>query len=770
MGGRTVDPAQMPRPPPAPAPHQVFETRVQGTHHVPPPADTPLALRDAGAAGPRYMRATLNYVPQSKDLLRAAALPLVLIINPLALPDPSDAPIPLVDMGPAGPLRCAACRAYVNPHMRWEEGGRRMVCCFCAAPTDVPPDYHSHLDLHGARRDREERPELSRGSVEFATGAEYQVRPPVPPTFFFLIEVTAGAVASGAAAAACASLARLLDELPGGGRTRVGVATFDSAVHFYALPPGGGPPQMLVMSDVAEPYPPLAAAAAAVGLRAHRRALGELLAAIPAMFAGSRAEESAGGAALSAAVAALGGGVGGRVVAFVSSLPRRGALALRAREAGRPPGERDPLDVMTPEGGGYAALAASAADLQVSVDLFVTSQGYVDLATMGALATGTSGSLHRYAPFSPPADAARLHNDLRWALTRPQGFEALGRLRVSAGLAVDAYVGAFHRRTPTDLNFPALSCDHALAARLVHDQRLREGSEAYAQYALLYTTTGGERRVRVHTLALPVTRNLGTVYKGADLDAYVSYVARKVSAQLGGRSVAACREVVFKSAVDTLAAYRAKCASASPAGQLILPENLRLMPLYALALSKAPCFRTDARADSRAAWAARLLSAPAERAAPAVYPRLLPLHGLAARAPGAPALPDRMWLTAAVLDPEGVYLLENGVDAYVYVGAAAPAATCAALLGVPSPAALDGLPPSGSLPELDTPLSVEARRVLDEVRRQRCAYLHLRLLRRGHPQEAAFLASLVEDKAPSTGQSYVQFLTTMHHQILDKDG
>jgi protein transport protein SEC24 len=41
------------------------------------------------------------------------------------------------------------------------------------------------------------------------------------PTHFFLIDVSAAAVASGATAAVCSSIARCLDELPGGERTQV---------------------------------------------------------------------------------------------------------------------------------------------------------------------------------------------------------------------------------------------------------------------------------------------------------------------------------------------------------------------------------------------------------------------------------------------------------------------------------------------------------------------------------------------------------------------
>lgn len=64
-------------------------------------------------------------------------------------------------------------------------------------------------------------------------------------------------------------------------------------------------------------------------------------------------------------------------------------------------------------------------------------------------------------------------------------------------------------------------------------EKLAERGEAYLQFALLYSTTEGARRVRVHTLALPITQSLGTTFRGADLDAYMSYVSRKVASQVG---------------------------------------------------------------------------------------------------------------------------------------------------------------------------------------------------------------------------------------------
>jgi hypothetical protein len=69
--------------------------------------------------------------------------------------------------------------------------------------------------------------------------------------------------------------------------------------------------------------------------------------------------------------------------------------------------------------------------VQVAVDVFVTAQGYVDVTSLSVLPRLTGGSLYSYQPFNAAVDSAKLFNDLRWNLTRPQGLEAVMRVRCS---------------------------------------------------------------------------------------------------------------------------------------------------------------------------------------------------------------------------------------------------------------------------------------------------------------------------------------------------
>lgn len=90
------------------------------------------------------------------------------------------------------------------------------------------------------------------------------------------------------------------------------------------------------------------------------------------------------------------------------------------------------------------------------------------------------------------------------------------------------------------------------------------------------------------------------------------------------------KENLIAQTANILACYRKNCATPTSAGQLILPELMKLLPLYVNCLSKSDAISGshDLPCDERS-WQMYLLSTMSVDASVVYfYPRLMPLSGL----------------------------------------------------------------------------------------------------------------------------------------------
>ncbi|XP_015571531.2 protein transport protein Sec24-like At4g32640 isoform X1 [Ricinus communis] len=761
-GPSKIDPSQIPRPIPS-STIIVHETRQGNQANPPPPATSEYMVRDTGNCSPRYMRCTINQIPCTVDLLNTSGMQLALLVQPLALLPPSEEPIQVVDFGESGPVRCSRCKGYINPFMRFIDQGRRFICNLCGFTDETPRDYHCNLGPDGRRRDADERPELCRGAVEFVATKEYMVREPMPAVYFFLIDVSINAIQTGAVAAACIAISRVISDLPEGPRTMVGIATFDSTIHFYNLKRALQQPLMLIVPDIEDVYTPLHSDVI-VQLSECRQHLEILLETIPSMFQSNKTSDSAFGAAIKAAFLAM-KSTGGKLLVFQSVLPSLGIGSLSSREAeGRTnisSGEKEAHTLLQPADKTFKTMAIELAESQVCVDVFLTTQTYVDITSISVIPRTTGGQVYYYYPFSALSDPAKLYNDLRWNITRSQGFEAVMRVRCSQGIQVQEYSGNFCKRVPTDIDLPGIDCDKTIMITLKHDDKLQDGSECAFQCALLYTTVYGQRRIRVITLSLPCTNMLSNLFRTADLDTQFACLLKQVASRIRSSPVVIVREQVTELCINILLSYRKFCATVSSTGQLILPEALKLLPLYNLALMKSTGLRTDGRIDDRSFWINYVLSLSAPLAIPLVYPRMVAIHDPSSTEDGESLLPTSIALSSEHIKDEGIYLLENGEDALLYVGNLVGSDIVQQIFGISS---VDEISVQFVLQQYDNPLSKKLNNIINEMRRQRCSYLRLKLCKKEDPSGGMFNSYMVEDKNAS-GPSYIEFLVHVHRQI-----
>jgi protein transport protein SEC24 len=94
--------------------------------------------------------------------------------------------------------------------------------------------------------------------------------------------------------------------------------------------------------------------------------------------------------------------------------------------------------------------------------------------------------------------------------------------------------------------------------------------------------------VRVLTTALPLARTLADVLAGASAPALAALFAAKAVARSLSHSLEDTRGALLTKMADVLGAYRAGVAKGG-AGELVVGENLRVLPVLMLAILKTVC-------------------------------------------------------------------------------------------------------------------------------------------------------------------------------------
>nr|XP_004049649.1 protein transport protein Sec24C isoform X3 [Gorilla gorilla gorilla] len=745
-----------------------FVTGVRG--QVPPLVTTNFLVKDQGNASPRYIRCTSYNIPCTSDMAKQAQVPLAAVIKPLARLPPEEASPYVVDHGESGPLRCNRCKAYMCPFMQFIEGGRRFQCCFCSCINDVPPQYFQHLDHTGKRVDAYDRPELSLGSYEFLATVDYckNNKFPSPPAFIFMIDVSYNAIRTGLVRLLCEELKSLLDFLPreGGAEEsaiRVGFVTYNKVLHFYNVKSSLAQPQMMVVSDVADMFVPLLDGFL-VNVNESRAVITSLLDQIPEMFADTRETETvfvpviqAGMEALKAAECA------GKLFLFHTSLPIAEAPGkLKNRDDRKLISTDKEKTLFQPQTGAYQTLAKECVAQGCCVDLFLFPNQYVDVATLSVVPQLTGGSVYKYASFQVENDQERFLSDLRRDVQKVVGFDAVMRVRTSTGIRAVDFFGAFYMSNTTDVELAGLDGDKTVTVEFKHDDRLNEESGALLQCALLYTSCAGQRRLRIHNLALNCCTQLADLYRNCETDTLINYMAKFAYRGVLNSPVKAVRDSLITQCAQILACYRKNCASPSSAGQLILPECMKLLPVYLNCVLKSDVLQPGAEVttDDRAYVRQLVTSMDVAETNVFFYPRLLPLTKSPVEST---TEPPAVRASEERLSNGDIYLLENGLNLFLWVGASVQQGVVQSLFSVSSFSHItSGL---SVLPVLDNPLSKKVRGLIDSLRAQRSRYMKLTVVKQEDKLEMLFKHFLVEDKSLSGGASYVDFLCHMHKEI-----
>lgn len=609
--------------------------------------------------------------------LKKSRLPFGIHLFPFAY----DETIPLSPEGPI--VRCNLCRAYINPYVRIGEQ-RSWQCNLCNRINELPAqfvyDYNSqqYYDLGS-------KVELTSEAVEYIASVEYMVRPPQPACYMFVFDCSKAATEIGYIPVLAAAIADLLDQMPGDARASIGFIAFDSCIHYFSF--SGTQVVHHVCPDVSAEVTPCSTDGILANITSRREMildfLTQKLATFPFEEGSSQVTDtrSALGPAVKAAIKIL-APIGGNITVIQAQLPNHGDIddgsVLTKREdnsttrksvsAEKVGDHITPL--MNPASDYYKNLALECSESQISIDLFNLSSSYADLASVIPMAKFSAGTVYHYANsyLENTSTLVRFDQDFRNHLVRPIGLESVLRLRYSRGLKIHTFHGNCFVRSPNLLVLPNVNTEASFALQIAIEDDLKPDTRyVYFQASVLYTTPEGERRIRVYTARYPTVTTLPEIIYGANQTAIVAMLAKMAVDRSLQTSIGEAKEALIGAGVDLLETYSLADEMRARSYALGLPENLRLVPLYILALLKHVALKisTPVKLDNRTAAMERFKTLPVEDLITYIYPDLFPLHNIAND-------PNEDWknpiqLTAAHIERNGAYLLDAYDVMIIYV-------------------------------------------------------------------------------------------------------
>ena len=360
------------------------------------------------------------------------------------------------------------------------------------------------------------------------------------------------------------------------------------------------------------------------------------------------------------------------------------------------------------------------------------------------------------------------------------------RIRCSKGLKISSFLGHFFVRSTDLLALPACDADKSFSVEIQHEETVLTGQTAYIQSALLYTSSYGERRIRVHTAALPVVSDLIDLYKSSDAGAIATLmgkmaVERSLSTKLDDVRVQMQQRLAAGLREYRLLHSRGVTASGPALGAMVLPERLKSLPVLVLGLLKTTALRgsgKDVNTDERAAVGAQIVTAPVVDIVKLCYPSCYrvddrtgdwgrPRDGEGPS--GQIVLPSTAPAGLEYFDPTGAYLIDNSRIMVLWLGTNTPQQFYQEVLGAgvgPHNASTVHVEP----PREGSDLSARICAVAGQMRFGRELRQEVHVVVQGTPMEAHVMPYFIEDRMSIAGglPGYLDWMMQLQKQVVAK--
>ena len=742
-----------------------------------------------------YISTSTNIFPSNIETLNKLSLPISISLCPMKN---TGMEIPFINYDNKNIPRCPNrnCRAYLNPFVKFIDGGEKWICNICGQINNTEDYYFCDVDKNGKRTDINEKPELCCGSYEFFANKSYwkKGKNPTEAMFFFIFETSNGAIDNGFFNACVESVKDVVsnESFYNGNNIKISIITYNLGVDFYSYNEKYSQPQMLTVNDE-EMFLPTSKDNLIFSVQKDKDKILQILDLIQNTFnknnqniINNNCKDSIHIFSSIVGAYLIGKNLGGQIILFSSS---------------------NILNTLPNMNGGYdknmtkEQLAYSALDKKklrniginltnenIGCNIFASADSQINTFTLNQICEYTNGHLYFFKKFNMDLHYKNIFNQIRRVLTRPIAWEGVNRTRFSLGYRISSYSTPILITNGDLFVFPTTDSDQNYLFSVSPPPSKTEDGEGsekkndfnqdfskkenyvYIQSALLYSYGDGTRRIRVHNLCLPITTNIKYIYNEVNSEILATHYLKDTIDKLyktkNISNAIISTDTQFKHFIDKVMSSQYKM------NKELLP-NLEYLPLYMIGMFKHRIFckeeiEKNYDIDISNFLRISLQKLSSQEILSFIVPSIYSLHdlendkniGTYNSETGEFNMPNMVSSNKSSMEDNGLYLIDNGYLLIIYVKHGVSAYIIKNLLGVDDLRSLNFVINEDNIfgEKNSNEFNDRIKNILDYIRGGKSLFQNLIVVFEGAGGERIINESLIEDNyCPWFPMNYTNF-------------
>lgn len=464
-----------------------------------------------------YLRSVTNIFPSNKSTADGCKIPLGLHISPAV-----DLKCPVVDCRETGFVpRCKSCSSYLCPQVKIKQQENTWICPLCGTANAIPSEtvfINNYSLFQQTNQNFISRVECQNAVYDIVAPKSYN-HINAEPMFCFVVDMSFQALSIGFTQQMLLSIKSSLDSLQP--NTRVGLIAMSYNLILFDLVNS----IQIVIPDLSDfdfrfnqnnLFPKL------------KNCKEQLCNAIDELLQ-KKINQNIDGNCIGSALylcEQIMTNIGVIIVAGIAGLPKYGPFKLNNRTI--VDNDELPLLRLPVDGSGniFKEIALKMNRKSISVHLFSAGQQFLDLSVVAVPSGFTCGECKHYSVFDEYS-RMKMHSDIFHTLTNQYFWDSYIKLRTTNGCKLTNIFANCTICRDNFILFPVISREDTISFELSVTEQGISNKNIICQFEMVYTNNDGCRMIRVFTIEMPVSKDVGIICSSVDEASLATMICKK---------------------------------------------------------------------------------------------------------------------------------------------------------------------------------------------------------------------------------------------------